>query len=280
MTPVFLDYDQATLDRNYDQRAWAPNAETVIARYGTASAAVRGRLRHHADIAYGPTPAERLDWFPTDRPDAPVLIFIHGGAWRSLSKAESCFAAPAFVAAGAHFVALDFALLPAVRLPEMVDQVQRALAWVHQHARSYGGDPDRLYLAGHSSGGHLAACVLASNASTLLKGGLCASGMYDLAPVMLSARSSYVHLDEAEIGALSPQRHLDRLSVPVLVAYGEYESDEFKRHARDFARATAEAGRLAGLLHGPGQNHFEIAETLGQADGLLGQAMLRMMALP
>ncbi len=280
---VFRDYDQAALDRAYEQGVWAGNAAEVVARYGSASAVVRSRLRCHRDVPYGVTAAEVLDIFPAARPGAPVQVFIHGGAWQLLSKDESCFAAETFVQAGACFVALNFANIPAVRLPDMVAQVRRGLAWVARNIAAFGGDPARIFLSGHSSGGHLAAMALITDWSAhglpayTIKGGLCASGMYDLAPVMLSARRHYLGLTDAEIAALSPLRHLAQLACPVLVGRGGPESPEFIRHADAFA--TALAGRLAGQVICPAHNHFEVVETLASPHFGLGQAVLRQMGL-
>ncbi|MFI5012487.1 MAG: alpha/beta hydrolase [Hyphomicrobiales bacterium] len=279
---VYLDYDQAELDRNYTQTAWAPNADEIIRWYATQSEAVRHRLKRRADIRYGDSQAELLDIFPTDRKDAPICVFVHGGAWRLLTKDESSFAAETFVAAGAHFVALNFAVIPQVRLPEMVAQVRRGIAFVHRHAASFGGDPRRLFVAGHSSGAHLAAAALAGEwpelgGSGSVRGALCASGIYDLEPVLLSQRGSYVKLDAAEADELSPLRHIDRLHCPVKVAFGGKESPEFQRQARRFAEALEAAGRLQELLLAPGLNHFEISMTLAQPDGLLARAALDMM---
>ena len=281
--PVFRGYDQAALDRAYDQHVWAANADAVVARYGTASATVRSRLDRRADIAYGATPAEMLDVFPARQSAAPVQVFIHGGAWRLLSKDESCFAAETFVQAGACFVALNFANIPAVRLPDMVDQVRRGIAWVYRNIANFGGDPARLFISGHSSGGHLAAMALVTDWSEhglpadVIKGGLCASGMYDLAPVMLSARRHYLGLSAAEIATLSPIRHLDRIACPVIVARGGPESPEFIRHADDFAAALGP--RLDRMIVCQDHNHFEVVETLASPHTGLGQAVLRQMGL-
>ena len=156
---VFLNYDQAELDRQYDQRAWAPNAAEVIRRYTENSDRVRARLGAPDVFAYGPSAAETFDLYRCPNDNAPIQVFIHGGAWRLLGKRDSAFAAETFVRAGAHFVALDFALLPSVTLAEMVAQVRRGVAWIHQNAARFGGDPARLHISGHSSGGHLAGCV-------------------------------------------------------------------------------------------------------------------------
>jgi arylformamidase len=283
---VFLDYDQAALDRAYDQPSWAPNMQEVLQRRAAASDAVRARLGAPRRFAYGPSSIEALDVYPTARPNAPVMVFLHGGAWRGGEARSQAYAAETFVQAGAHWVVPDFATVLDVGLDGMVAQVRRAVAWVAQNAASFGGDPARLYVGGHSSGGHLAACVLVTDWRTdfdlpadVVKGGFCVSGMYDLKAVRLSARSSYVKFDDRIEHELSPQRHLDRLRAPVVVAYGERDSPEFQRQSRDFAAALQRAGRLRALLVGPGLNHFEMPETLARADGLLGRAALELMGL-
>lgn len=281
---VFLQYGQAELDRQYDQRVWAANAVDVIRRYTENSDKVRKTLGEPAVFSYGQTPAETLDLYRTDAPDAPIHIFIHGGAWRTLSKRDSAFAAENFVRAGAHFIALDFALLPAVTLTEMVAQVRHGVGWVYRNAHQFGGDPARIHISGHSSGGHLAGCVAVTDWPALglprdvVKSAICASGMYDLLPVRLSARNDYVRLDAESEQALSPIRHLDHLHGPVFVGYGAGESDEFKRQSRAFAAAlgpllAAPAAEYAGL------NHFEVADTLADPKGGLGRAALDLMKL-
>jgi arylformamidase len=285
-TRVFLDYDQAELDRQYDQRAWAPNAVTVIERYASNSDKVRARLGEPQTFAYGPTAVETLDVYAATQPHAPIHVFIHGGAWRLLSKRESAFPAENFVAAGAHFVALDFALLPNVALADMVAQVRRAIAWIYANAERFDGDRSRLYLSGHSSGAHLAANALVTDwrrefklPEAPIKGALCISGIYELEPVRLSARNQYVRLDERSARELSAQRFLERLNAPLVVGYGELESDEFKRQAHEFAAAAARTDNAVQLIEGKGQNHFEVIETLADANGYLGRTALEQMGL-
>ncbi len=277
---VFRDYDQARLDLNYNQSAWAPNAAEIIAGYRTATLAAHARLEVRP-LSYGPHPAERIDLFPAPRRGAPLVVFVHGGAWNSIDRMDSAFAAPAFVESGVNFAALDFASIPAVRLPEMVGQVQRGLGWLAAQAPALGCDPARIVVVGHSSGAHLVAAALTAATDTApppgtLRGALCASGSFDLEAPMLSARGKYLQLTPGEVAAFSPARHAARVDCPLTVAYGERETDEFRRHSLEFHAALEAAGKRTRLILAPGMNHFEISLTLARRDGLLHEAALAL----
>ena len=286
---VFLDYDQAALDAAYNQRLYAPNAEQLLARFASASAAMRARLGEPLRRAYGPSETERLDIYQSraGTAPAPIAVFVHGGAWRNGAARNYAFPAEMFTAAGAHYVALDFILVEAAggSLMPMIEQVRRAIAWVGAHAADFGGDPRRLYLIGHSSGAHLSGAALLTDWTAfglpddLIRGALLVSGMYDLKPVRLSARSSYVKFDDAMEAALSTQRHIDRIRTPVTIAHGTHESPEFIRQSRDFAAALAAAGKPAELVLGENCNHFEMMDTLGNPYAVGGRAALAMMGL-
>jgi arylformamidase len=285
---VWLDLDQKELDDAYDQSVYAPNQPQVTGRYATNSEVTRARLGVPRRFAYGSAPVEGLDVFTSARPDAPINVFVHGGAWRGGLAKNYAFPAELFVNAGAHFVVLDFSPVQDFdgNLTMMAAQVRRAVAWVHRNAKEFGGDASRLYLSGHSSGAHLAGVVLVTDwqkefnlPADTVKGGLLCSGMYDLKPVRLSARSSYVKFTDEMEDALSTQRHLSRLACPVVVAHGTLETPEFQRQTRDFAAAVKAAGKPAQLLVAQGYNHFEIFETLASPYGLLGRAALEQMKL-
>jgi len=286
--PVFLDYDQAALDAAYDQAAYAPNREQLIERRIGASASVRGRIGEPERIAYGMAVIERLDIYRARHDAAPVFVFIHGGAWHSGRSKDFAGPAEMFLAAGAHYVVPDFAWVQDVggSLMVLADQVRRAIAWVFQNIARFGGDPNRLYLGGQSSGAHLAAVALTTDwrrdfglPTDTIKGGVCISGMYELTPVRLSARSRYVAFDNATVAELSPIRHLERLQAPLVVAYGTCETPEFQRQNREFAAAVEAAGKPVRLVVGEHYNHFELPETLGNPYGLLGRATLDLMGL-
>jgi len=285
---VWLDMDQKELDDAYDQSVWASNRPQIFGRYATNSEGVRARLGAPQRHAYGPTAIEALDVYLTKRPNAPINIFIHGGAWRDQVAKDWAFPAELFVHSGAHYVVPDFAWVQDVggSLLPMAEQVRHAVAWVYRNAQRFGGDPNRLYVSGHSSGGHLAGVILTTDwprdfnvPADIVKGGLCLSGMYDLKPVRLSARSKYVKFTDEMEQALSPQRHLDKMNAPVIVAYAALDSPEFQRQSRDFAAAVKATGKPVQLLVAHGYNHFEAPETLGNPHGLLGRAVLEQMKL-
>jgi arylformamidase len=285
---VFLDYDQAALDAAYDQAAYAANREQLIKRRIRDSERARQWIGEPERLAYGMAEIEQLDIYRTGRTAAPVFIFIHGGAWRSGRSKDFATPAEMFIAAGAHYVVPDFAWVQDVggNLIVLADQVCRAIAWVYQNAARFGGDLNRLYLGGQSSGGHLAAVALTTDwqrhfglPADIIKGGMCISGMYDLTPVRLSARNAYIKFDDATVAALSPIRHLHRLRAPLIVAYGTCETPEFQRQNREFAAAVEAAGKQVRLLVGEHYNHFELPETLGNPYGLLGQAALDLMGM-
>jgi len=265
---VFLDYDKDEIDAAYDQSLWAPNQAEIAKRNAQNNAAAVARLGPPRRLDYGPTEIEKVDVYTTKAPNAPINIFIHGGAWRRGTAAGSAYLSETFVDAGAHFVAVDFnnVIETNGNLMTMADQVRRAVAWVYRNASSFGGDQNRLYLSGVSSGAHLASVVLTTDWQKdfglpvdIVKGGLCGSGMCDLYPVTLSARSNYVKFTNEVVDALSAQRHIDR--------------------GREFAAAVKAAGKSVTFLVGEGYNHFELHETLGNPYGLLGRAVLEQMKL-
>ena len=285
---VWLDMDQKELDDAYDQSNYAPNIAQVLRRYAANSEIVRARLGAPQRVAYGPSPIEMLDIFRTRSPNAPVVVFIHGGAWRGGLARDYAFPAENFVHAGAHFVVLDFinVIEAGGDLTPMITQVRRAIAWTAKYAASFGGDPGRIHIAGHSSGAHLGGCALLTDwqkdfglAPDVIKGATLCSGMYDLKPVRLSKRGDYVTFTDEIEAALSTQRHLDRLATPLTVLHGTLETPEFQRQTRDFAAAMKAAGKPVELVVADGYNHFEMNETLANPFGPFGRAALDRMKL-
>jgi len=260
---VFRDYDQAELDRQYEQRTFVPNADEIIARYGVRSDEVRARIGEPETLSYGCTPAEALDLYGPRK--EKIVAYVHGGAWKRMGKRPNAFPAETFINAGATYVAIGFGLLPAITLTEQVAQVVRALGYLQKELR-----PKKLVLIGHSSGAHLSACALAR--TDVPKSALLVSGVYDLLPVRLSVRNEYVRLDARLEKVYSPIRQVNRIKCPVTVAWGEKEGAEFLRQSKEF---TVKLG--ASSLVGRGLNHFEFIETLADPRSPLARAALNML---
>jgi arylformamidase len=285
--PVWLGLDQAQLDAAYRQEDYQPHTDEVNGRLSALSFEVRLRRGYPERAEYGEGRWEGMDIYRADATGAPVFVFVHGGIWRYLNAQMSGFPAEMFMDRGAHFVALDF---PPVNelggdLGLMADAVRRGIAWVVRNAESFGGDPARVFVGGHSSGAHLAAVALTTDwtayglPTDALKGGLLMSGMYDLEPVRLSWRRSYIAFTDEMEDAMSPLRHLERVTMPVVVSYGTLETPEFIRQGKDFAAALGAAGRQVELVVGRDYFHQDIWETLGNPYGANGRAALALMGL-
>ncbi|MGO4394278.1 alpha/beta hydrolase [Variovorax sp. M-6] len=230
--------DAAWLDREYNPLLAVPDPAALFADWNRRSAATRETNLHFSDIPYGPSAGQVLDVFPSTRPDTPVLVFIHGGFWRGSDKSAHSFLAPAFTSRGATVVLLNYDLCPAVRIETILAQVSHGVAWVYRHIRAYGGDPQRITLAGHSAGAHLTAMLLARD-GTSERGGLppctasralCISGLFDLDTVRhVPFLQPDLALTRESARMLSPVAHTPRDGISVHAVVGELESSEFHR---------------------------------------------------
>jgi arylformamidase len=288
-TKVWLDMDQRELDDAYNQIKYAPNLPQILKRYASNSDAMRRRIGEPRRESYGPTDIERLEIYSPKATNAPVHIHIHGGAWRQRPATEYAFPAEMLTKAGAHYILPDFVSVDETKgdMTPMVQQVRRAVAWTIKNAASFGGDPSRVFLSGFSSGSHLACVALLTDwlkefglPDDVIKGAVLSSGLYDLKAVRLSARSKYITFTDEIEQEFSPQRHIARIRTPLVLAHGTYETPEFQRQTRDFAKALADAGKPCAFFINENYNHFEMMETFGNPYGLLGAAVLTQMQLP
>jgi arylformamidase len=287
---VWLDYDQDQLNDQYNQRILVPDANSYMERHLVKSAATREMLDCEIDVAYGLTEDEKLDIFPAP-PSAngkapPVVVYYHGGAWTRWHKDNNSYQARSFTAAGATFVSVNFALLPTVDMDELIRQCRVAVAWVYKYAASFGADPERLYVAGHSSGGHEVGLLAVTDwerdwdlPPDFIRGAAAASGMYDLEPVRLSSCNEYVRLDMEMTARNSAQRQIRDIMPPFIIAYGAGEQIEFRRQSIDFAAEMRKRGHDIQEFDLPGLNHFQVSEQFDNPDGPLLKAFFKMMGL-
>jgi BD-FAE protein len=233
--------------------------------------------------------ARHLPRAQAERADLPVRSRRFVARARREMARNNAYPAEMFVNAGANFIAIDFIDINQAGgdLRLMAAQVRSAIAWVYKNAVSFGADANRLYVGGRSSGSHLTAVALVTDwerdygvPADIVKGGICSSGMYDLKPVRISKRSSFVRFTDEREEAMSPRRHLDRLRAPVVVTYGTNETPEFQRQARDFAAAVKAADKSVELIEAPNYNHYEMGESFGNPYGPSSRAALALMKLP
>jgi arylformamidase len=292
---VWGGYCQNQLDILYDQNYWKNDPADTTTRSTTQNADLLARFGPPERIFYGDVnddyaEYEYLNLYRAKQGgNAPILIYIHGGAWRGGSAATSMVPAEMFTEAGAHFIALDFVNVlqtdPPGNIMEMALEVRKAIAWVYKNAHKFKGNNKQIYISGHSSGGHLCGVAMTTDWSLYrlprdtVKGGLCTDGMYDLVPVSLSARRLYVNFTPEVIDKLSAINQMHFLNAPIYLINGTMESLEFQRQTRDFAAALQAAHKNVTYRIGYGYNHFELPETLANPYGVLGRTGLEMMGL-
>jgi arylformamidase len=282
---VYPGYTQAELDLAYSQRDWAGNADQILGRWKSGVDAVRAASLGYREFRYGTEADEVIDLYPAPGRPRYAHFHIHGGAWRSQSKEDCAFLAPVMRNAAVNFVVPEFGKLPQHRLPHVLNQLIRALVWTYDN-QVKTGKVEKILISGHSSGAHMAALLsmqdwrsLGMDAAAVL-GVVCISGAYDLEPVLLSSRGSYVHLNDAEAEQLSPILHAGRACVPLHVLYGTNESPEFIRQASAFARALKRDDKLAACLEITGKNHFEILDALSSPDEAVTRHVLKLFREP
>ena len=279
-TPVWLE-------AQYNHRARVSNSAELLRRWAQASALARQRSAHHLDLPYGSGADASLDLFlPDSREPAPVLVFIHGGYWRSLDKSDHSFIAPVFTDEGALVVVPNYSLCPGVAMERIPLQLTQALAWVWRHIADYGGDASRIVLVGHSAGAHLASMLLCCDWKTvgsdlprhLVQGALGLSGLYDLAPLLRTPfLQSDLRLDASSARRLSPL-HYPAPQAPLYAVAGAAESEEAQRQTRSIRQAWgARAVPVCELL--PGLDHFTLMHDLADPQGRCHQLARHLLAL-
>jgi arylformamidase len=279
--------DPQWLDAEYNARAAIPDHAAIFDAWVAASQAARAGSPVQADIAYGDGAGETLDVFPAAQPGAPVLVFVHGGYWRSRDKSEFSFIAPALNAAGATVVLPNYALAPAVSVEHISLQMVRALAWTWRNAARFGGDAARIAVAGHSAGGHLAAMLLSCRwkqvaddlPANLVTGALSISGLYDLEPLRHTGfLQPDLQLTPASVARLSPAFFPRPKSGKLYTVCGGDESSEFLRQnklIRDVWGPTAVP--VCETLSG--RNHLTVLESLANPAGRLHDLALRLLGV-
>jgi arylformamidase len=240
--------------------------DAIVADLRARSAAALASLPMAADVAYGAGASESLDLFfpPGAREGSPVHMFIHGGYWRMFSKRDYAYVAETVTSAGAIAVIVDYALMPKVRMADIVDQIRRAGRWTAEKIAGFGGDPTRFTVSGHSAGAHLATFLFHRGARTpQVQGALLVGGLYDLAPLQSSFLKDEIAITDEEVAAFTPLTHAFDPATRVAIVYGEEETPPFHAQAADFAEALRRQGLTPTVSALKRCNHMSSVRDLG-----------------
>jgi len=294
--PVYLDYDQAALDAQYDNRARVPEHEDIHAGYRARAEAVVEEFETRLDVSYGPGAEQTLDVYlpenaaensPENTDGAPINIFLHGGYWFSRHKNDFRFLAQGPARAGAALLVVNYALVPSVDLDELVRQCRAAVAWTYGNAHTFGGDKERIFVSGHSAGGHLTAMMMATDwpafanglPADLVKGGCAISGIYDLEPIRLGFMQETLGFTAEQVARNSPLGLAPATGAPLIVAVGGGESEEFLRQSDTFAAAWKNKGVPCEMMVRADLNHFTILGEFADPESGLTRAVRKQMGL-
>ncbi len=276
---------QEELDEQYDPERTVANAGFYADLYERESYLLRSERKHSLNVAFGPTLAEHVDLYPAGE-DAPVLVYVHGGYWRARTSQEFGFVARGPGSRGVATVVPNYALCPEVTIDEIVRQTRAALAWAYKNARTFGGDPDRIHVAGHSAGGHLVAMLLTTDweddyglPADVIKGATVISGLFDLAPFPYTFLQPKLQLTWDQVRRNSPILHVPDSASPLFVAYGGDETDEFKRQSKDYLAAWKSRGLQGEHLVLSGKNHYDVIDGFLDPESPLLSGIFGLMGL-
>lgn len=286
MTKIYRDFDQAQLNKSLNARESVKDFDAYARGFTADSERVRKNIPGPRNVQYGPHADEVLDIFPAPKKGGPIHLFIHGGYWRMLTKNENSYAADVLAPAGANVLVNTYSLCPGVTLDVIVRQCQASIAWAYHNAASFGGDPNRIFVSGHSAGGHLAAMMLATDwagtyglPADVLKGVTCVSGIFDMRPMRLAFTNEWLQLGDAETDRNSPILHMPKHKAPTIVSWGGSDPEMFHIQGKEYIAALKAHGVPVTYVDMPVFDHFAVFNQVMKKDSPLTQAMLKQMGL-
>jgi arylformamidase len=282
---VYKGYTKADLELHFDPQKSVPDHSRWTEERNHASRDIRKRLKSFLDVAYGASPRERMDIFPAERPHAPVLLYFHGGYWRSGGKEQNCHFAELFVKAGAAVAVVEYDLCPSVTVTDIVGQARAAIAWAYKNISHYSGDPSKIFISGLSAGGHLVAMALAHDwekeglPRDLIKGATAISGVYDLDAVLHLDVNKEIRLTPESARENSPFLHPPLAHAPLIVAAGGAEPAGWKEQSQRLFALCKERALRCEYIEIPGAQHYSIGLQLADPQSPLTRAILKQMGL-
>ena len=282
---AYKGFRQDELEYQYNPRVSVPEFPELAKIRAAQARKVRDTANSWLNLPYGSSPREMLDIYAADKPNGAVLVYIHGGYWRSGSKEDNCNFVPTFTKRGATVVLVEYDLCPQVTVTDIVRQTRSSIGWVYKNIKPYGGDPTKLFVSGHSAGGHLTAMVLAHDwakeglPTDLIKGAVVTSGVYDLDMVIEISVQEQVRMTSEIARQNNPFLHPPRVKCPLIVAVGGAEPKGWQQMSEDYFNYCKQHGMPVEYLVEPDANHYTISEHLLDDARPITQAMIKQMAL-
>jgi arylformamidase len=276
---------QDELEYQFNPRVSVPEFPELARVRSAQARKVRESAKSWLNIPYGDSARETLDIYAADRAGGPVLVYIHGGYWRSGTKEDNANFVPAFTERGATVVLVEYDLCPKVTVSDIVRQTRASIAWTFRNVIRYGGDPSRFYISGHSAGGHLTAMALANDwekeglPKNFIKGAVAMSGVHDLDMVMHISANEEIRMTPEIAKQNSPFVNPPRVTCPLLLAVGAVEPEGWKQMSKDYFEFCKQRDVKAEYLEVPGANHYTMSEHLGNPESPLAQAIFKLMEI-
>jgi len=284
----YHEYDRQGLDAQYNLQAVVPSFQEYFDRWDERSKDARDSYACDLDIPYGNASLECLDMFPSDHPNSPVMVFIHGGYWRGSDKSQFSYLAEGFIPAGISFVAVNYSLAPEVGMDEIARQNRRALTWVWRHADEFGYNRDRFFVSGHSAGGHLTALMASAPwpdhdselPPDLIKGICAISGIFDLEPIRRCFLNDTLNMETDVSRRNSPIIQLPEVETPLILSVGGLETEEFQRQTAAYAARWQSTGFPLEVIDMPGFHHYSVIDELANPASPLNRALISLINPP
>ncbi|MGH7796789.1 MAG: alpha/beta hydrolase [Candidatus Binatia bacterium] len=282
---AYKGFRQDELEYQYNPRVSVPEYPELAKMRAAQARKVRDSAKSWLNVAYGSSPREMVDIYAADRPGGAVLVYIHGGYWRSGNKEDNCNFVPTFAKRGATAVLVEYDLCPQVTVSDIVRQTRAAIAWTYKNIVRYGGNPSKLFVSGHSAGGHLTAMALAHDwtkdglPNDLIKGAVATSGVYDLEMVMKISVQEQVRMTPQCAKTNSPLLNPPRVQCPLIVAVGGDEPKGWQQMSHNYFQYCKESGMNVEYLVEPQANHYTLSEHLLDDTRPLTRAMIQQMGI-
>ena len=288
-TAVYRDYDQKTLDREYNNREKVADTAACKAAQIAGSDQAKADYQSLLDVPFGDGETDLLDIYvgQGERPH-PIHVFFHGGYWKSNTKNDFGFVAKPFVPYGITTVVVEYPLIPVIRMDTLIDRCRASMAWVWRNAATFGGDASRITLSGHSAGGHITSMNMQTDwpaygdglPTDLIKAGCGISGVNDLEPVRISSQNDDLRLTPEEVAEFSPVLMNPAHPGPLLLVAGGDEGPEFIRQSEDLATVWSKKGMNVSSWIMPGKHHFTTINEYLDPESELSQRVRSLAGAP